>query len=182
MLNYNSSSNVSSAWTTTGNASTSPSTNFIGTTDAQSLVVKTNGTERLRVLSTGNMGIGTPTPSAALQVVGDVMTKRYLATAASTITGASSITLDMSAGNVFTITLAGSISVGTFTITNASTNPETFIVKLVYSGTGNSITWPSSFKWSGGTPPSLTDVSGKYDIISVIFDGTNYFCSYALNF
>ncbi len=58
MLNYNSSSNISSAWTTTGNASTSPSTNFIGTTDAQDLVTKTNGVARITTTSAGVTNVG----------------------------------------------------------------------------------------------------------------------------
>jgi len=51
------------AWSLTGNAGTSPSTNFIGTTDAQDWVVKTNNIERMRVTSSGNIGIGTNNPN-----------------------------------------------------------------------------------------------------------------------
>lgn len=44
-----------SAWLLTGNSGTNPSTNFIGTTDAQDLVFKTNNVEYLRFNSvTGN--------------------------------------------------------------------------------------------------------------------------------
>jgi hypothetical protein len=57
------------AWSLTGNAGTDPATNFIGSTDVQDLVVKTNDTERVRVLSTGEVGIGaTPDASAKLEV------------------------------------------------------------------------------------------------------------------
>ena len=50
------------AWSLTGNAGTNPATNFIGTTDAQDWVVKTNNIERMRVLSGGRVGIGTNSP------------------------------------------------------------------------------------------------------------------------
>jgi len=60
------------SWNTTGNAGTTPTTNFIGTTDNQSLVIKTNNTESVRVDNTGNVGVGTTTPSAKLDVSGSV--------------------------------------------------------------------------------------------------------------
>lgn len=52
-------------WMTTGNSGTSPANNFIGTTDDQEVVFKTNNTERLRLLAgpTGNgISIGSRTP------------------------------------------------------------------------------------------------------------------------
>lgn len=41
-------------WSTTGNAGTTPGTNFIGTTDAQDLVFKVNNVEAGRIQSSGN--------------------------------------------------------------------------------------------------------------------------------
>jgi len=59
---------ASGAWTLTGNASTNPATNFLGTTDAVDLVVRTNNVERIRTLSTGLTGIGITTPTTQLSV------------------------------------------------------------------------------------------------------------------
>jgi hypothetical protein len=53
-------------WGLGGNSGTAPATNFIGTTDTQPLVVKTNNIEAMRVLSNGNIGIGTTNPGAPL--------------------------------------------------------------------------------------------------------------------
>lgn len=58
------------AWSLTGNAGTNPATNFIGTTDAQDWVVKTNNVERARFTSSGNVGIGTSVPQSEFQVIG----------------------------------------------------------------------------------------------------------------
>jgi len=58
------------AWLLTGNAGTNPATNFLGTTDAQPLVIRTNNTERMRVTETGRVGIGTTAPSHKLHIEG----------------------------------------------------------------------------------------------------------------
>jgi hypothetical protein len=45
-------------WALTGNSGTSATTNFIGTTDGQPLVFKTNDNEAMRLSTGGNLGIG----------------------------------------------------------------------------------------------------------------------------
>jgi trimeric autotransporter adhesin len=51
-------------WALLGNAGTNPSTNFIGTTDNQNLIIRTNNTEQIRVEAGGDVGVGTTTPDA----------------------------------------------------------------------------------------------------------------------
>ncbi len=46
-------------WHITGNVGTSPATNFLGTTDNVDLVTRTNNTEKMRVNTAGQVGIGT---------------------------------------------------------------------------------------------------------------------------
>lgn len=59
------------AWNLTGNSGTNSSTNFVGTSDGQDLVLKTNNLERMRVNSNGNVGIaGAPINDIALKVSG----------------------------------------------------------------------------------------------------------------
>lgn len=59
------------SWDTTGNAGTSPANDFLGTTDQQPLVLRTNGREDLRINPDGNVGIGTTDPGSKLEIVGD---------------------------------------------------------------------------------------------------------------
>lgn len=66
---------ANAGWSKAGNSGTSPASNFIGTTDAQDLVFKTNNTEKLRVQSGGNVGIGVISPSAKLEIDGAVAFK-----------------------------------------------------------------------------------------------------------
>jgi hypothetical protein len=58
-------------WSTSGNAGTDPATVFLGTTDAQPLVLGTNSVERARLDAAGNLGLGTNTPSERLTVRGN---------------------------------------------------------------------------------------------------------------
>lgn len=71
------------AWGLQGNSGTTPGTDFIGTTDAQDLRIKTSNTDRVAVMSTGGVlstrvGIGTTTVStipgtqSGLEIAGNV--------------------------------------------------------------------------------------------------------------
>lgn len=55
-------------WATGGNANTSPSSQFLGTLDNQSLAFRTNGAEAMRLTRTRRLGIGTTNPVATLHV------------------------------------------------------------------------------------------------------------------
>ncbi len=57
---------ATTTWSLTGNSGTTAGTNFLGTTDDQPLVFKTNATENMRLLTNGNLGIGTTSPTNAL--------------------------------------------------------------------------------------------------------------------
>lgn len=56
------------SWELTGNGGTNPTSNFLGTTDNQPLVIKTNGAEAARITSDGNIGIGTSQASQKLEL------------------------------------------------------------------------------------------------------------------
>lgn len=87
-------------------------------------------------------------------------------------------TVDMSAGNFIIMTLAAST---TLTLSTPSTG--TYIFKIIQGGTGSyTVTWPSTVKWAGGTPPTLQTTVAKWDYIVLIWDGTYYSATSTLNF
>jgi hypothetical protein len=57
-------SSSANAWQLSGNSGTNPAANFIGTTDNNPLVFRTQNAEAMRITSTGVFGIGTNTPNS----------------------------------------------------------------------------------------------------------------------
>lgn len=106
-------------WQAGGNSGTDPNTNFLGTADAEPLIIKTDGTERMRVLSTGNVGIGTSTPAATLDVQGTMYlsgsTSGYVGLQPQAVAGSTVYTLpaaDGSSGQVLGTDGSGGMSWG----------------------------------------------------------------------
>lgn len=114
-------------WLTTGNAATDPSVNFVGTTDAQDLVIKTDDTERVRVLSDGKVGInGTPT-TFQLEVNGSFGARKVVGDDASAI--ASGLTTQTNFGeNIYGDVLS---------ITDDSATPPKIASAVVAKSTDN---------------------------------------------
>ena len=61
-----------SVWLLGGNVGISSNLNYIGTSDFEDVVLKTDGTERLRMKAQGQIGIGTISPATSLEIFGDM--------------------------------------------------------------------------------------------------------------
>ncbi|MBK8848010.1 MAG: tail fiber domain-containing protein [Bacteroidetes bacterium] len=86
-------------WSLTGNAGTTPGTNFIGTTDSKSLQIKTKNVTRLTVTSAGNVGIGIIAPVTPLHITTN--TTAVLATFEG-LTGSNKATINLKYGGIST--------------------------------------------------------------------------------
>jgi hypothetical protein len=63
-------------------------------------------------------------------------------------------------------------------------NPVTggaYLLKIVQGATAGTITFPNTVKWGDAGPPTLSATT-KIDIINLVYDGTNYYGTYALGF
>jgi hypothetical protein len=127
-------------------------------TTISSWAVKINGTDRkLLLLDTA-------------QNVIDVKQTISASTASTTVSWPN--------GNLADITLTANT-----TLTLSTPVIGTYIVKLTQGGGGGFLTaWPANVKWSGGIAPVLTTTAGKTDVITLVWDGSFYYASYALNF
>lgn len=94
----------------------------------------------------------------------------------STATGA--VTLNLTNGNVFSLTLTGNV---TLTFSGATSGKAcSFAVYAKQDSTGSrTVTWPSGVKWAGGSAPTMSTSANALDI--VVFEsldgGTNWYGS-----
>jgi hypothetical protein len=126
-----------------------------------------------------SINTGSLVASSTITAAGDISAKRFKLTMPATTTAATTTTLDLSTGNVFTINLG--LNVTTFNVTNPVVG--TYLIKFVQDATGTrDVTFPSSWKWAGGTAPNLTNTAGKLDIVTLIYDGSSYYATIVQNF
>jgi len=88
------------------------------------------------------------------------------------------ITPDVANGNVQSITLTGSI---TFNAFNSPAAGQSMTLIIRQPSSGGPYTLSSTMKFAGGTK-TLSTTADAYDIMSVFYDGTNYFASLSTNF
>lgn len=123
------------AWGLTGNRDTNPSTNFLGTTDANPLVIKTNNAEAIRVTAGGNVGIGTGTmsPSAKLDVNGSI-NGSTLSEGGITLSGKYALVGGTNASGTWPISVNGSAASFTGSLAGDVTGPQGATVVAAVGG------------------------------------------------
>jgi hypothetical protein len=93
--------------------------------------------------------------------------------------GSSTYSCDASRSNSYNVTVFAS---ATFTM-NAPTFPIGGFSYIWFLNVGatavTTITWPANFKWAGGVNPTAFSANTK-NVISCVFDGTDYVCSAVL--
>lgn len=123
---------ATTAWALTGNASTDPSVNYLGTSDAQPLVVRTSATERMRVSAAGNLGVGTNDPQVTVDINGGMAVRpaSNVSVAADNVTitvgNRSYIVLDPGTGNRQNMTLSDGLQTG-----------QMLIIRVLQTATGS---------------------------------------------
>lgn len=103
-------------------------------------------------------------------------------TVAATTGSAPTITVNWRLSNVQSVTLAHT-DTATITLSNPLAGGRYMLI-LVQDGSGNHAVnlAISGVKWLGGSTPTQTLTADKKDIISLVYDGTDYLGSYAENF
>lgn len=85
----------------------------------------------------------------------------------STVSSSSgALTIDLTAGNVFQLSLSEDITSTTFSNPPSSGTAYAFTLKVVQDATDRGIVWPTSVDWASATAPTLTSGSGAVDIFT----------------
>jgi hypothetical protein len=92
----------------------------------------------------------------------------------------SSTAVDWDDSNVQTFNLNASNT--TFSFSNGNAGATYILIVKQNSSGSQTITWPASVTWAGGSTPIMTAAADKYDVYTFIFDGTKYFGTYVQNF
>jgi hypothetical protein len=142
-----------------------------GGNNAGHLSLITSGSSRIYVDYSGNVGIGTSTPSASLHVSGAIL--NYPITLP---TASGTASMDCSKSNFFNLTLSGSY---TLFLSASNIQPgQTINLRVTQPATSGSLNYGSQFKFAGGIPYSASATSLTVDIISFIsFDTTTLYGS-----
>jgi len=88
------------------------------------------------------------------------------------------ITPDVQNGNVQSITLTGSITLNAF---NNPVSGQSLSLIVKQPSSGGPYTLTSTMKFAGGTK-TLSTTADAIDVISIVYDGTDYFASLSTNF
>ena len=91
---------------------------------------------------------------------------------ATTLTSGTSIAWNLEENQVARLALATN---GTIADPSNKVDGATYILSVTQSTGTNTLAWNASFKWPGGTTPTLTAGSGKTDIFTFVSNGTSLF-------
>lgn len=108
-------------------------------------------------------------------IQGQVDAKAPLAPTGATYTpatGAQTVALDVTAGNMHVVTGHAEGTAITFTITGATAN-QPFVVSILQGAVVSTIAaWFATIRWAGGTAPTLTATANKRDTFGFIRTGS----------
>ena len=134
--------------------------------------------------SGSNVGVGTVTPRATLDIDGSTRLKTYFEPVPTVGPVANVVSIDLSQAQTFNVNVTSTVN--SLTILNPSSESSSFTLKVTQDGTGGYSVGIDTFKnsgggaipvyWSGSVIPIVTTTASKTDIYSFItFDGGSSF-------
>lgn len=81
-----------------------------------------------------------------------------------------SLAVNLDNGNLQSVTITGAVAITQTT----PTHPGKYTLVITQDGTGHVYSL-SGIKWAAGAAPTYSTAANKIDVISIIYDGTNYY-------
>lgn len=101
-------------------------------------------------------------PKAGGTMTGSLVAKKaYTPSVIDSVSG-NAVTINTNDSNVFTVSVNASIN--TLTLQNPS-DGQTINIRFKQANNGNTMTWPTSFKWPYGIAPTMSAVAGEVDLL-----------------
>jgi hypothetical protein len=138
-------------------------------------IFNTNGAERMRIDSSGNVLIGTSTSPAGSKEL--VLAGDYIEGVVAIGTVTTTNTISLTNGTVQTATLTASTAC-TFTMPTATAGKSFILLLKQAASTGNGTATFTGVKFPTAGAPTITATAGKMDILTFVADGTNWYGSY----
>lgn len=151
------------------------------------LLASNNGADSLAIINTNFSSLNTALPVGTVVIIDAVQTLTNKSLTTPTITkpvlnatnptaqtyapsASGTTTLDLSLANQHFITMpAGNITIA---LSN-DTNNQTFIVSITQDSVGSrTVTWFTTIRWAGGSPPTLTTTANARDYLGFVRTGS----------
>lgn len=118
--------------------------------------------------------LGSTTTSLGNLTTANVTVTNYVETLNAIGNSSTSKTIDLTTGTVQTVTLTGNC---TFTMPTAVAG-KSFIL-ILSTGAGSFTSTFTSVKWPSNTAPTITTTASRWDILTFVSDGTNWYGNFA---
>jgi hypothetical protein len=155
---------------------------YMRTRSAEPLRFGTDYTERMRIDATGNVGIGTTSPSEKLEVSGNIKADtakldivnsvkmsdniEFVENSQST---SGTVTFDLSTASVFELTMTGDV---TLDYSNATTGTYIIVLKQDATG-GRTVSWAASSWQASGGSVTIDSDANDYTVLSCFYNDMN---------
>jgi hypothetical protein len=113
--------------------------------------------------ATGSGSIPAPSSGTALAINGSAYTPTFAIGNSGT-----AFTLNCDSSNVQTLVMSGNVIASAFTISNPR-DGQTVNLRITQGSGPYTLGWPTSFKWSGGTPASISTANGAVDLLVITY-------------
>ena len=149
----------------------------LNTSGAYGITLTSTATTSVTLPTSGTLATLAGTESFTNKTITNPTVTNYLESVVTIGNSGTSQTLSLTNGTVQTVTMTGNC---TFTMPTATAG-KSFIL-IVSTGAGSYTGTFTSVKWPSNTAPTLTTTASRWDILTFVADGTNWYGTYAQAF